>query len=292
MLKQKRRRGDRRDGRLVRSIPAFTKFMPFIMPTRNDACNYYEESFEITAVEQLLRRLRSDGCRGISPLHFLLAAYVRCAAEYPGVNRFVAGRRIYAHNKLEVIMIVKKELALDSDETAIKVVFEPTDTILDVYRKFDEKVQEVKTSPEDNGTEKAANLLCKAPRWLLSFIISILNTLDYYDKLPRALIDVSPFHGSLIITDLGSIGIGPVFHHIYNFGTLPAFVAFGSKRRCYELNAEGQVEQRRYIDCKFTLDERIVDGYYYAKFLRAYRRLFLHPELLEAPPEKVAQDVP
>ena len=292
MSEHKRRWGDRKDGRLIRSLPAFSKFIPFIMPTRNDACNLYEESFEITGVEQMLHRLRQSGCRGISPLHFLIAAYVRCLAEYPGVNRFVVGRRIYAHDRIEVVMTVKRELKLEGEETTIKVAFDPSDTIWDVYRKFNEKVAEIKNSPEENGTEKLADLLCRAPRWLLRFIISILRALDYYGMLPRALTDVSPFHGSMIITDLGSIGIGPVFHHIYNFGTLPAFVAFGSKRRCYEMNAEGQVVQRRYLDCKFTLDERTVDGYYYAKFLRAYRRMFLHPELLEAPPERVVEDIP
>ena len=291
MAKYKRRWGDRKDGRRIRTLPAFNNFIPFIMPVRNDATNYYDESFEITEVEQFLRRLRADGCTHISPLHFLIAAYVRGAAAYPGVNRFVVGRRIYAHHTIEVVMTVKRELSLEGEETTIKVTFDPTDTIRDVYRKFNEKVEEIKNSPEENGTEKAAAILCKAPRWLLRFVITILRALDYYGKLPRALTDVSPFHGSMIITDLGSIGIGPVFHHIYNFGTLPAFVAFGSKRRCVELNADGQPEKRVYLDCKFSLDERIVDGYYYAKFFRLYRRLFHHPELLEVPPDKVAEDI-
>ena len=292
MAEYKRRWGDRKDGRRIRSLPAFSNFIPFIMPVRNDATNYYDESFEISAVEQLLRRLRADGCPHISPLHFLIAAYVRCMAEYPGLNRFVVGRRIYAHNSIEVVMTVKRELKLEGEETTIKVVFDPTDTIRDVYRKFNEKVMEIKDSPEENGTEKVAGLLCKAPRWLLNFIISLLHWLDYHGWLPRALTDVSPFHGSMIITDLGSIGIGPVFHHIYNFGTLPCFIAFGSKRRCMELNSEGQPERRIYLDCKFSLDERIVDGYYYAKFFRLYRRLVRHPEMLETPPARVQQDIP
>lgn len=291
MAKYKRRWGDRKDGRRIRTLPAFNNFIPFIMPVRNDATNYYDESFEITEVEQFLRRLRADGCTHISPLHFLIAAYVRGAAAYPGVNRFVVGRRIYAHHTIEVVMTVKRELSLEGEETTIKVTFDPTDTIRDVYRKFNEKVEEIKNSPEENGTEKAAAILCKAPRWLLRFVITILRALDYYGKLPRALTDVSPFHGSMIITDLGSLRIGPVFHHIYNFGTLPVFMAFGAKHHVYELDRHGNMVDNKYIDMKFTLDERTVDGHYFAQAFQAWRYLFLHPEILETPPTRVVEDI-
>lgn len=135
----KRRFGDRKDGRLVRSLPAFNKFIPFIMPTRNDACNQYEESFEVSVLDKNLRRLRVEGYKGMGILHFLIAAYVRCVSMLPGVNRFIAGRRIYAADRIAVVLTVKRSLSLDATETTIKVYFEPTDTIFDVYRKMNEK---------------------------------------------------------------------------------------------------------------------------------------------------------
>jgi len=105
------------------------------------------------------------------------------------------------------------------------------------------------------------------------------------------LLDASPFHGSMIITDLGSLRIGPIFHHIYNFGTLPVFISFGAKRHAYEIDRTGHVVDNKYVDCKFSLDERIADGHYYAQFLQAFRYLTKHPEILEAPPSKVVEDV-
>ena len=291
MSKYKRRFGDRKEGRLLRSLPAFAKFVPFIMPTRNDACNQYEESFEVSDVDRRLRKLRVDGYKGIGILHFIIAAYIRGVSMLPGMNRFIVGRRIYARDNIEVVMTVKRSLAIDATETTIKVVFEPTDTIFDVYRKMTEKIDEIKTVEGNNNTEDVAEAMCKAPRFLLRFALTILRIMDYFGWLPQSLLDASPFHGSMIITDLGSLRIGPIYHHIYNFGTLPVFISFGAKRHAYELDRHGNMVDRKYVDCKFVMDERTVDGHYYAQFLQAFRYLCQHPEIVETPPSKVVEDV-
>lgn len=291
MSKYKRRFGDRKEGRLLRSLPAFAKFVPFIMPTRNDACNQYEESFEVSDVDRRLRKLGVDGYKGIGILHFIIAAYIRGVSMLPGMNRFVVGRRIYARDNIEVVMTVKRSLAIDATETTIKVVFEPTDTIFDVYRKMSEKIDEIKTVEGNNNTEDVAEAMCKAPRFLLRFALTILRIMDYFGWLPQSLLDASPFHGSMIITDLGSLRIGPIYHHIYNFGTLPVFISFGAKRHAYELDRHGNMVDRKYVDCKFVMDERTVDGHYYAQFLQAFRYICQHPEIVETPPSKVVEDV-
>lgn len=291
MSKYKRRFGDRKEGRLLRSLPAFAKFVPFIMPIRNDACNQYEESFEVSDVDRRLRKLRVDGYKGIGILHFIIAAYIRGVSMLPGMNRFIVGRRIYARDNIEVVMTVKRSLAIDATETTIKVVFEPTDTIFDVYRKMSEKIDEIKTVEGNNNTEDVAEAMCKAPRFLLRFALTILRIMDYFGWLPQSLLDASPFHGSMIITDLGSLRIGPIYHHIYNFGTLPVFISFGAKRHAYELDRHGNMVDRKYVDCKFVMDERTVDGHYYAQFLQAFRYICQHPEIVETPPSKVVEDV-
>ena len=291
MARYRRQFGDRKEGRLLRSLPAFNRFIPFIMPVRNDACNQYEESFEVTNVDRRLRRLRVDGYKGIGILHFLIAAYIRGVSMLPGINRFVVGRRIYARNNIEVVMTVKRTIALGAPETTIKVQFEPTDTIFDVYRKMNEKIEEIKSNEGNNNTEDVAEALSRLPRFLLRFAILLLRIMDYFGWLPEALTDASPFHGSMIITDLGSLRIGPIYHHIYNFGTLPVFIAFGAKRLAYELDRHGNMVDHKYVDCKMVMDERTVDGHYYAQFLQAYRYIFQHPEILETPPTRVMEDV-
>ena len=291
MSKYKRRYGDRAEGRLLRSLPPFYKFMSYIMPSRNDACNQYEESFEVTALDRRLRQLRVAGYKGIGILHFMIAAYVRGVSMLPGINRFVVGRRVYARDNIEIVLTVKRSISINATETTIKVVFEPTDTIFDVYRKMNEKIDEIKSSEDNNNTEDVAEALTKAPRFLLRFAIWVLRVMDYFGIIPQKLLNASPFHGSMIITDMGSLRIGPIYHHIYNFGTLPVFIAFGAKRHAYEIDRHGQVVDNKYVDCKFVLDERTVDGHYYSQFLQAYRYMFAHPEIVETPPKQVVEDI-
>ena len=287
----RRRFGDRKDGRLIRSLPAFSRFIPYIMPTRNDATNLYEESMEISDVDRRLRRLRVEGYKGIGILHFMIAAYIRLVSMLPGLNRFVVGRRIYAANDIVVVMTVKRALAIDATETTIKVHFDPTDTIFDVYRKLNEKIDEIKASDEHNNTEDVAEALSRLPRIILRLAIRILRMMDYFGWIPESLTEASPFHGSMIITDLGSLRIKPVYHHIYNFGTLPVFIAFGAKHHVYELDRHGNMVDKKYVDCKFSLDERTVDGHYYAQAFQAWRYIFQHPEILEQPPTRVVDDI-
>ncbi len=291
MSRYKRRYGDRKEGRLLRSIPPFSKFIPYIMPQRNDRLVNYEESFEITALDRRLRSLRVEGYKGIGILHFIIAVYIRCIAMLPAVNRFIAGRRIYARDNIEIVMAVRRSSDPNETETTIKVNFEPTDTIFDVYRKMNAKIEEIKTSDENNNTEDVAEAFSKLPRFLIRFLIFVLRIMDYFGWLPQSIVDASPFHGSMIITDLGSLRIGPVYHHIYNFGTLPVFIAFGAKRHAYELDRHGKVNDNKYIDTKMVLDEGIVDGHYYAQLLQAFRYMFAHPEIVENPPSRVIEDV-
>ena len=173
MAKTRKRAGDRRDGRLLRSLPAFCKFIPFIMPARNDAQIFYDESFEISTVDRRLRSLRVDGYKGIGMLHFLIATHIRCISMLPGINRFIAGRRIYAHDDITVVMAVKRSLSVDATETTIKVHFDPTDTIFDVYRKLNEKIDEIKATDEHNNTEDVAEALSRLPRIILRLAIRL-----------------------------------------------------------------------------------------------------------------------
>lgn len=287
----KRRFGDRKEGRQLHTLEAFYKFSPYIMKTRNDASNSMDGNVEVSETDRYLRQMRAEGYKGMGMLHLFIAAYIRTVSIMPGLNRFISGQKIFARRNIEVILIVKRSLTLEATETAIKVKFEMTDTVYDVYRKLNEAVDEIKADSGDNSTEKVANMLFKLPGLALKFAVWVLSIFDYFDLLPQSLLDASPFHGSLIITDLGSLGIPPVRHHLYNFGNLPVFFAFGAKRRSVELDKNGQIVERKYIDFTATLDERTVDGYYYASAFKYLKYYLINPQLLQQPPEKVEEDV-
>jgi hypothetical protein len=220
----------------------------------------------------------------------MTAAYLRMAAKYPGVNRFVSGQRVFARHNAELVMTVKSELKVDAPETSIKVPFELSDTIFDVYSRINAQVDRVKNS-EATDTDTVAAVFARIPRLLLKFAIFTLTILDYFGKMPKKVLDGSPFHGSVIITDLGSIGLPPIYHHIYNFGNLPIFIAMGAKRKVFETLKDGTTAERKYIDVAFVIDERVVDGFYFSQVYRYFRAILKNPEMLETPPEEVIRDV-
>lgn len=287
----KRRFGDRKEGRQVRSLSAFNKFIPYIMVKKNDACNQFADSIEISDAEKWFREKRLEGWKGMGMLHLFIAAYIRTVSQCPGLNRFIGGQKIFARRNIEVVLTVKRALTTEADETTIKVYFEPTDTIFDVYRKMNEKIGEIKANDGENNTEQVAGALSKIPGLILKFAIWLLNLLDYFDLLPQALLNASPFHGSMIITDLGSLGIPPIYHHLYNFGNLPLFIAFGAKRRVTELDKSGIPVERKYVDYKVVMDERTIDGCYYAMAFKYLKHYLRNPAALELPPESVKEDV-
>jgi hypothetical protein len=287
---RKRRFGDRKDGRLLRSLDPFYKFAPFIMKFKNDANNSFADSIEITEVDRFLKKKRAEGFPGIGMLHLFLASYCRVVSQKPALNRFVAGQRIYARNDIEIVLVVKKTMSDKAGETSIKVKLDPRDTISDIYYKINAEIDKIKNG-EDSDTDDTAKVLMKIPRVILKFCVFFLNILEYFGKIPKSLVKASPFHGSMFVTDLGSIGIPPVYHHLYNFGNIPLFLAFGTKRRALEVQLDGSVVEKKYVDYTLVLDERIGDGFFFAQVFKYLKSFIRHPQQLDIPPETVVEDV-
>ena len=286
--------GDRNDGRKVRTLAPMAQITAYFQWERNICSNLFEESFEITNIDRYIRQKRREGLKDFGITHVLLAAYVRGVAKYPQLNRFINGQKVYSRGEdIEYCMVIKKEMTVDSPDTSIKVHLNPRDTAEDVYHKLNAAVEKVKATQElDQGIDNLIQYLNLIPSIVLKFVVWLLKLLDYFGLLPRFLTELSPFHGSLFFTSMGSLGIPPIYHHLYDFGNIPVFGAFGMKRKALEVLEDGSVVQRKYVDVKFVLDERICDGYYYATFFKYYKRLLAHPEVLDNPPEEVVQDIP
>ncbi|MBR3974111.1 MAG: hypothetical protein IKJ99_09220 [Oscillospiraceae bacterium] len=286
--------GDRIDGRRVRTLSPMAQITSYFQVERNTCSNLFDESFEITHVDRYIRQKRREGMTDFGITHVLLAAYVRGVAKYPQLNRFISGQKVYSRgNDIQYCMVVKKEMSVDSPDTSIKVHLTPYDTAQDVYKKLSAAIGDVKKSQElDSSLDGLIQIFTLIPSIIMKFLVWLLKLMDYFGLLPKFLLELSPFHGSLFFTSMGSLGIRPIYHHLYDFGNLPVFGAFGCKRRAYEVQEDGSVAQKKYIDVKFVLDERIVDGYYYATFFKYFRSLMRHPELLDNPPEVVNTDIP
>ena len=290
--KRKRRLGDRKEGRRIRSLDGIHVAMPFIMKDRCDACNTFSDEVNITGADLFVRDQIISGKENFSMLHVIIAAYIRTVSQYPFLNRFISGQRIFARHKIQIAMTVKKEMNLKSPETCIKVNFSPEDTILDVYDKFNDVLSAtVGQDSDDSSTDKISAFFRHCPRLLFRFVVKAIGWLDYWGLCPQALMDGLPFWGSMIITSMGSLGIKPIYHHLYNFGNLPVFVSYGTKRKAVTFDKDGNKKIAKMIDLKVVTDERICDGFEYATAFKAWKKYIENPELLMTPPEVVNEDI-
>ncbi|MEA4831527.1 MAG: hypothetical protein VB118_02775 [Oscillospiraceae bacterium] len=290
--KYKHRLGDRKDGRKLRSLQPISTVAAYIMPTRNGASNLINDSVEISEIEKFILKKRGEGLKGFGIIHFFIAAYIRLCSQRPGINRFISGQRIYTRDYVEVNMAVKKDFALDAEETMIKMVFDRAATVTDVYNKMTELTEQYKNDSDGpSDFDNFAKVLNFIPGIVLKFAVWNLNLWDYFGWLPKSWTDLSPFHGSLVITSMGSLGIPPVYHHLYNFGNVPVFFAYGAKRFVRELNEDGQIQIKKLVDFTFVTDERICDGYYFASALKLLRQLCKNPAMLDIPPETIIDDI-
>ncbi len=283
--------GDRREGRQLRSLDPSTNLGPYIMRRRSDACDSYSDNIEISALEQWLMDKRTEGSSAMNFTHLMVAAYVRTVSMRPGINRFVAGRRIFARSDIQVVLRIRKGVGSDSAWTAVKVSFSPTDTIYDVYNRINEAVDDVQAGTGESDYDRLSASMTRLSRFFLRPYLMCLRIMDYFDILPRRILEASPYHASLSVLDLGSLGVQSVEHHIYDFGNLPLFLSYGAKRHVYELDKDGEVQDRHMVDLRFTVDERIAGASYLVEALKCMKYFLKNPELLEQPPETVADDV-
>ncbi len=275
----------RADGRRVKNANPMYTVAAYIMNQRNDAMNMIEEFIPVEPIQNYMRMRRSEG-RPVSHLAVVMAAYIRTVAEYPELNRFVVNKRIYARNELAVGMVVLKPG--ETDGTMNKIYFELEDDVFTVQKRIDEYVAANRESGDTNSTDRLITILLKIPG-LVNFGVGVFKLMDRYGLLPKSIIKASPFHTSLVITNLASIRTNHIYHHIYNFGTTSMIIAMGNLREIPTRTKNG-VEFVRCMPLGVVMDERICTGSYYARAFAKMRKYLNDPTLLEGEPEVVRRE--
>ena len=278
-----------KEGRRIKTLCPMNYVAPFIMRTRQDSTNYYSDRFEVSKAEEFIRGKKQQGMSDYNMMYLLLACYVRTVARHPELNRFIRGQRIYARNNIEITMTIKVSMAVNAPETVLKVIFPADATADDVYRILHEKVEEARGG--DTEFDNVAKFFKHVPRVLMRGAMDLFYLLDYFGWMPRLLTGVSPFHASFAITSMGSLRIQPIFHHLYNFGNIPVFCSFGNGYVTHVTDDDGNLVRKKYIDLRFSLDERIMDGYGYATSFHCLKYILSNPALLDSPPEEVKNDI-
>ena len=227
--------GKRPDGRAIRNLDPMQKIMPYIMKTRTDSMNMYEDTFSCDVWDTYIKEKEQQGIK-MGYMHIIIAAMVRLIALRPQLNRFVMNGKIYARPKIWVSFVVHPTLKDGSTGTTIKLCFEGTESILEIAEVVNQAIEKETTKRVgENGIDKLLRVLMNMiPGPLIKFVINTLMWMDKHSIMPKFIIDLSPFHTSLFVTNLKSLGINHIFHHTYNFGTTGLFFAMGKENSGYQ----------------------------------------------------------
>lgn len=283
--------GKRPDGRLVRNLEPMQQIMPYIMKTRTDSMNMYEDTFECNAMDVYIKEKAAEGLK-LTYMHIIIAALVRLIALRPQLNRFVMNGRIYARPKIWVSFVVHPTLHDGSTGTTIKLCFEGTETIQEIAEIVTAAIQkETAQRIGENDTDQFMRTLMKRiPGPLIKLVINSLMWMDKHNLMPKFVIELSPFHTSVFLTNLKSLGINHIYHHTYNFGTTGLFFAMGKEKKIPAVH-QGKITTKKHMGFGLVSDERFCDGLYFATSLRQLRKIMLNPACLEEPLEKIVADI-
>lgn len=266
----------RKDGKRVRPSSAIESAIPYIMPKRYDAQIFITEYADMEILRNYIHEKRKEGIK-LTYMSLVLAAYFKAYQKYPKINRFIMNKRIYQRNHFcASFVILKKREDGTPDETVLKVFFEDGDDLYSIHDKIEKLIEENQQQVYNNSMDKFAKMAFSLPL-LPGLVFGLARVLDNLGLLPRSLIDLSPFHTSLFLTNLASINTNSIYHHIYHFGTTGIFLCMGKPQPNY---IGGEV-RKKMIPLSFTLDERICTGHDYAQFCFEFCRYLKHPELLE-----------
>ncbi len=278
--------GRRADGRLLKEIDPIIALTPYLMPMRCDAQVMLGLKLDF---EKLTRYIVEQGANGnrFTFMELIIATFIRVASELPEINRFISNKRLYARTQLTVSFALLKETSTPDaiEENTVKCYFDPRDTIFDVAERVSKAIEENRREEADNSTMKLAKLLLRPV--LANTVVSSARFLDRYGIMPKYILNASPFHTSLFVTNMASIGMPAVNHHIYNFGTTSVFLSIGSVERTVQAGSDGKTIRKRMLPIGITADERICAGAMYARMVNRMMYYLDHPSLLESPPDYV-----
>ena len=289
METQKKRRGDRRDGRLLRELDSLHFITGIIYPNRCDNEAYISVKVDLTAMNAYLaRKNETETDFPYTMFHLVVAALLKTITLRPKLNRFIVNSNFYQRNEVSAAFVVKKQFSDKGAEALAFLHGKDEFTVEDVHEYIRSQVQECRSEKVDSSTENM-DILNKLPRWLGKAAVKFIMWLDKHGWVPKDMVATDPYYSSVVISNLGSIKLKCGYHHLTNWGTCSLFCIIGEKKLSPFYDADGNVTMKETLDLGLTIDERLADGYYYSKSVRLLKYLLEHPEELEKPLKEEVQ---
>lgn len=271
--------GKRTDGTRIRDLDGFHLIVPYVMPKRTEAEIASFEKFDVTDLMAYMKRRNAEEGTQLKIFHAVCTAVARTIFLRPKMNIFISGKRFWQRKDITLSFVAKRKFEDSSEESLMFMKVEPDMTLDSVSRLILGDVEKVRKE-SNNDLGKTMDFIGRLPRFILVILFGIIKILEYFGIMPKSLMKGDPNYSTVLLSNLGSIGAGAPYHHLSNYGTCSIMVTIGTLHKEGRKMPDGSVQERDILDVTLMLDERIADGFYYAKSLRITRYLLEHPETL------------
>lgn len=275
---------DRWDRIYIKDLDSMHVLMPYLFPRRCDNEAVLNKVFDLTAVDEFLaRKNAANPAFKYTLFHIIAAALAKCIILRPKMNYFYSGRRLYERRFIELSFVVKRKLNEESEESlaTFRVNREGGSLVEQVHSFVEKFVTQVRVKGENEAISNKMDIMSIIPRPIMRLLFFILRRLEYHGIYPKALMNGDPCYSTVFITNLGSIKMNADYHHTYEWGTNSFFTVINERKMRPLFKEDGTYEMKDTLKMAFTVDERIADGFYFAKCIKLLDYLLQHPDLLE-----------
>ena len=278
-----RKFGDRKDGTKLKNIHAMHFVMPLMYPNRCDNEAFLSERIDLTNLNAYLQQKNaSDPVYKYNLFQIMVTAMLKVITLRPKMNRFIANQTMYQRNEISAAFTVKKIFSDNGAEALAQIRSKGSDTIDTIHDEIYRQVSVCRSNKVDAGTQ-SLNAVASIPGFLVKLVGAAARFLDRHGWMPQSVIAGDPYYCSVVLTNLGSIGLHAGYHHLTNWGTTSVFCVIGQIKKRPFYDDDGTVHMKDSVDIGLTIDERLADGYYYSRTIQLLKKLLENPELLEKP---------
>jgi 2-oxoacid dehydrogenases acyltransferase (catalytic domain) len=264
----------RPDGDLVRGVDPVRRIMPYLMRGRIESCVYQETVYRIAAARVWLKAYNRTHHPRATLFHLVAYACTAALQARPRLNRFVSGGRLYQRRGVFVSFVAKKAFNDEAADATVKLAAFEGESFQAFSARISAQVDEARETVR--SVDKEVALIMRLPGPLVRLLVALARGLDHWNLFPGFMIRDDPMYASIFLANLGSVGISDVFHHLYEYGTVSLFGAVSAPRRVPFATREG-VTVEESLSVRWTIDERIDDGFYCARSLRLVQNILEDP---------------
>lgn len=280
-----KRIGDRKDAKKVRNLDGLHNVMIDIKPERCDSDVYMNKEIDVTKLIKYVEKYKKEHpADKITYFHAFAMAFAKTIYNKPLLNRFVANRTFYDRNDVIIAFVAKIAFEEDSEEVMINIKVDKDDNIFTLRDKITKRVAKIRNSKKGEKKENTNNIVDvvgKLPKLIRMIVTGALKFLDKHGWLPESITKDNLYYSSVILSNLGNFKIGSIYHNIVNFGTSSIIATMGMIHKSKVIDKDGKEKIIDVCDFGVNMDERIADGYYFAKSIKVLEYILDNPELLE-----------